>query len=232
MSGAAAWTGGGSDALLRAQAEQFKLVETRNAQAKLSSKSAAQLTAQQLRISSYRMQGHGVAGNRVPDVYAQSLPPSDECDASNAALVSAAGDDALREERQAILSLPGGGVHAPTDARPSGATGGGSLAAAALRSFFDLMIEPERVVLNAAAMPGQPLYERFARHCSTSRELRLVFHGTAPKNVAPILASGLDPALRRGQAFGPGEYFASLAHLSLPYCRGGSTMLVFAAQLL
>ena len=106
-SGAAAWTGGGSDALLRAQAEQCKLVETRNAQAKLSSKSAAQLTAQQLRISSYRMQGHGAAGNRVPDVYAQSLPPSDECDASNAALVSAAGDDALREERQAILSLPG-----------------------------------------------------------------------------------------------------------------------------
>ena len=105
--GQAAWTGGGSDALLRAQAEQCKLVETRNAQAELSSKSAAQLTAQQLRISSYRMQGHGVAGNRVPDVYAQSLPPSDECDASNAALVSAAGDDALREERQAILSLPG-----------------------------------------------------------------------------------------------------------------------------
>ncbi|EOD35582.1 hypothetical protein EMIHUDRAFT_201759 [Emiliania huxleyi CCMP1516] len=112
MSGAAAWTGGGSDALLRAQAEQCKLVETRNAQAKLSSKSAAQLTAQQLRISSYRMQGHGVAGNRVPDVYAQSLPPSDECDASNAALVSAAGDDALREERQAILSLPGPGLGA------------------------------------------------------------------------------------------------------------------------
>lgn len=40
--------------------------------------------------------------------------------------------------------------------------------------------------------------------------------------------NGLDPARRKGQARGPGEYFGKDAMTSRPYCKGGSQMLVFA----
>ena len=43
-----------------------------------------------------------------------------------------------------------------------------------------------------------------------------------------ICQTGLDPARRRGQALGPGEYFGGNASVSLPYCKGGRKMLVFA----
>ena len=46
--------------------------------------------------------------------------------------------------------------------------------------------------------------------------------------MAAILREGLDPKRRTGQALGVGEYFGGNAVVSLPYCRGGSKMVVFA----
>ena len=60
--------------------------------------------------------------------------------------------------------------------------------------------------------------------------LKLVFHGTGEENIEPILREGMDSSKRgrHGQAFGPGEYFATRAFHSLGYCRGGRRMLIFA----
>ena len=56
---------------------------------------------------------------------------------------------------------------------------------------------------------------------------KLCFHGTPEQNVASILGQGLDPARRAGQAYGPGEYFGANAAVSIPYCRGGTKMVLF-----
>ena len=58
--------------------------------------------------------------------------------------------------------------------------------------------------------------------------IQIVFHGTLESNIRNILHNGLDPSLRRGQAFGQGEYFAANPALPLQYCRGGKKMVVFA----
>jgi len=82
---------------------------------------------------------------------------------------------------------------------------------------------------NPLAEPGQPLYERFLEAWTdTDMNVKLCFHGTYEKNVAAILREGLDPKRRTGQALGVGEYFGGNAVVSLPYCRGGSKMVVFA----
>jgi hypothetical protein len=66
----------------------------------------------------------------------------------------------------------------------------------------------------------------FARRC-----LGLVFHGTATHNIPTILQNGLDAAKRKGQAYGPGEYFAKNPTTSISYCRGGLQMIVFVVVL-
>ena len=82
---------------------------------------------------------------------------------------------------------------------------------------------------NAHAAAGEPLYERFlTAWVETDMKVKLCFHGTAEANVDVICQNGLDPQRRRGQAFGKGEYFADDATISLPYCKGGKVMLVFA----
>lgn len=55
----------------------------------------------------------------------------------------------------------------------------------------------------------------------------IVFHGTEAKNVKNIMENGLDPALRRGQAYGPGEYFGKNPGISSSYCKAGMRMCVF-----
>ncbi|CAB9525165.1 expressed unknown protein [Seminavis robusta] len=66
-------------------------------------------------------------------------------------------------------------------------------------------------------------------------KLGLVFHGTHTENIAPILKDGLDPAKRRRQSMGPGEYFATHPGVSTSYCRGacgdGLKMLAFVVVL-
>jgi hypothetical protein len=86
---------------------------------------------------------------------------------------------------------------------------------------------------NPAALPGQPLYERFAAAHARAQDKRvaLCFHGTAAENLEAICAGGLDPARRKGQSMGPGEYFATEAKTSLGYCRNGKALLLFAVLL-
>ena len=85
---------------------------------------------------------------------------------------------------------------------------------------------------NPHAEPGGALYARFAEAYaqSRSRDIKLVWHGTAEANVDEICRSGLDPKKRgqHGQAHGAGEYFAETPSISLPYCGGGRRLLVFA----
>ena len=100
---------------------------------------------------------------------------------------------------------------------------------------------------NPESMPGSTLYKRFieafrGQHTAERAvpstqpaaprqpQLMLGFHGTPEHNIAPILREGLDANRRRGQAHGPGEYFATHAWRSLPYCRGGKRLLVFAVM--
>lgn len=58
--------------------------------------------------------------------------------------------------------------------------------------------------------------------------IKLCFHGTPEANIDAICSEGLDPARRAAQAHGPGEYFATNPLISVPYCKGGRKMLVFA----
>ena len=67
--------------------------------------------------------------------------------------------------------------------------------------------------------------------CSPEDILAIAFHGTPLEdNVRKILENGLDPALRKIQAYGPGEYFGKSPSHSLRYAGGGACggkMLVF-----
>lgn len=56
--------------------------------------------------------------------------------------------------------------------------------------------------------------------------LAIAFHGTDPRNLPSILATGLDASKRCGQSLGPGEYFATKASVSASYCRRGNVMVV------
>lgn len=94
-------------------------------------------------------------------------------------------------------------------------------------------LEVEKVEHNPASRPGQPMYERFKQAVDQARDktIRLVFHGSAERNMDAISQQGLDPKLRGtavGQAYGAGEYFGTDVGTSLTYCQGGKQMLVFA----
>jgi len=66
----------------------------------------------------------------------------------------------------------------------------------------------------------------------TGAQLSMCFHGTSPCNVDSILRNGLDPALRKNQSFGRGEYFSTDPSVALQYCKGGKELLVFVVLLL
>ena len=137
-----------------------------------------------------------------------------DADADALARAAAAGD-ALAEERRRVEDL----VDDPN-------------------AFWGL--EASRVTYNPHALPGTPQYERFVaamRGAGAAAEapteaptLKLVFHGTASKNVDAILEHGMDPSKRgeHGQAFGPGEYFSRHAWLSCAYTGGGKRLIIFA----
>lgn len=81
-----------------------------------------------------------------------------------------------------------------------------------------------------ATLRCNPAHDKFAKawpHLSSYSSLAIVFHGTAAKNIGGIIVNGLNPDLRRGQAYGPGEYFATEPGHSVSYCKGGLEMLVF-----
>ena len=60
-------------------------------------------------------------------------------------------------------------------------------------------------------------------------KVRFAYHGTkSTAAVRSILCEGLDVSRRAGQAYGPGEYFSTDAHLSFIYTNGLPGLVVFA----
>ena len=59
-----------------------------------------------------------------------------------------------------------------------------------------------------------------------NRKTCLAFHGTADSNIDSICTNGYDPSRRSGQAFGPGEYFATTPATPLGYVKGGKRLLL------
>jgi hypothetical protein len=96
---------------------------------------------------------------------------------------------------------------------------------------------------NEHLVDGNPVYDKFrtllmAKQPGPGRMgrgdqilnsacLSVVFHGTSEHNIRFILKDGLDPKKRSGQAYGPGEYFSKNPMISVPYCKGDTSMVVF-----
>ena len=100
--------------------------------------------------------------------------------------------------------------------------------------FKDFCEESHRLSdVKFTAWPNEELENRFLntfdhdQHQDDERII-LVFHGTEHSNIPLILRDGLDPTLRNGQMYGPGEYFHTHPSHSLSYNYGGCQMLVFA----
>ena len=66
--------------------------------------------------------------------------------------------------------------------------------------------------------------------CFDDETLCIVFHGTRSERIANILENGLDPGLRTGQLWGPGEYFGVGPRVSLNFTMGCNQMLVFVVM--
>jgi len=97
-----------------------------------------------------------------------------------------------------------------------------------LQQFSNLKVV--KIEENAHAKPGGSLYNKFkdkywklSKHQQTTQ---LAFHGTAEANIQSICANGFDPSRRRGQAYGPGEYFAITPDIPMRYCGGGKKLLL------
>jgi len=217
-----------------AEALQAELNERRRSQSNfLNTSSSMKLNAMSMMANPFPIGNVFDPSCSHADAYAATLGSPEEVSKRNVALLEAAlsqGDrlmDARREiSRLAFDELP-------------------ELATAYAPDSFDLtgtceMLDCATVVHNPHALPGTPLYERFVRHMGSTTvegrdlEVQLVYHGTSPSNITPILRDGLDPRFRgrHGQAFGPGEYFARRAWRSLYYCSSPQSrtcsMIVFA----
>ena len=83
---------------------------------------------------------------------------------------------------------------------------------------------------NDHAKPGGKLYQKFVDAQDilpeAHRKTCLAFHGTADDNIDSICTNGYDPSRRRGQAHGPGEYFATTPLTPMNYVTGGKRMLL------
>ncbi|CAB9504573.1 Poly(ADP-ribose) polymerase catalytic domain [Seminavis robusta] len=87
---------------------------------------------------------------------------------------------------------------------------------------------------NPQLKPGNPAHDKFQKAIKDldhKAVFGFAFHGTATHNLESILRNGLDPHKRRGQAYGPGEYFGKDPGISVGYCKGGLQMLVFVVVL-
>ena len=83
---------------------------------------------------------------------------------------------------------------------------------------------------NEHAKPGGQLFKKFRDKMMSlpkdQRKTCLAFHGTPSNNITSICTNGYDSSRRRGQACGPGEYFATIPGTSMGYCSGGKKMLL------
>ena len=97
-----------------------------------------------------------------------------------------------------------------------------------LKTFSNLIVVEIRE--NEYAKPGGVLYKKFIATKNalpqSDRKTCLAFHGTSEENVDSICKEGYDPGRRSGQAYGPGEYFATTPNIPLSYCKGGKKMLL------
>ena len=97
-----------------------------------------------------------------------------------------------------------------------------------LAKFTNLTVVELKDNLNARS--GGTLYKKFmaARNSlpEDCRTTTLAFHGTVTTNIDSICTNGYDPARRRGQAYGVGEYFATTPNIPMGYCHGGGKMLL------
>eukprot|EP01064_Diplonema_japonicum_P035589 TRINITY_DN776_c3_g1_i1.p1 TRINITY_DN776_c3_g1~~TRINITY_DN776_c3_g1_i1.p1 ORF type:complete len:753 (+),score=127.18 TRINITY_DN776_c3_g1_i1:1274-3532(+) len=67
-------------------------------------------------------------------------------------------------------------------------------------------------------------HSRFSQNEGEYLDVGYGFHGTAEQNIQSIATDGFDTSKRRGQAYGPGEYFALNSSTSVGYTKGGSYM--------
>ena len=72
---------------------------------------------------------------------------------------------------------------------------------------------------NPNSFAGTSMYCRFAEGAKRGGSIAVVFHGTCSLNHDAIQRDGLDPTKRKGQAYGPGEYFGVDMQTSLAYNR-------------
>lgn len=97
-----------------------------------------------------------------------------------------------------------------------------------LKKFRNLVVV--NIEENSHAKPGGTLFNKFKSKYSSlpkhQRITQLAFHGTAETNIQSICTNGFDPSRRRGQAYGPGEYFAVSPDTPLGYCGGGKKLLL------
>ena len=97
-----------------------------------------------------------------------------------------------------------------------------------LKQFSNLKVVSR--IENVHAKPGGVLFQRFKKAYDSlpkgQLQTCLAFHGTAATNIDSICKNGYDPARRRGQAYGAGEYFATTPDTSMGYCSGGKKMLL------
>jgi len=91
---------------------------------------------------------------------------------------------------------------------------------------------------NESILSGSPSIQKFAdaiqrQSLSILETLTFVWHGTKGNAIPSICYNGFDPSYRRGQAYGPGEYFGLPENpgVSLGYC-DSSQMIIVAAILL
>lgn len=88
--------------------------------------------------------------------------------------------------------------------------------------------------INPFLVEGNSGFDKFAGTLKTldnDATLACVFHGSPSWNTKSILTEGLDPQRRRGQAFGPGEYFGKNPQVSARYGKGALEILVFVVVL-
>jgi len=97
-----------------------------------------------------------------------------------------------------------------------------------LQKFGNLHVV--KIEENPHAKEGGALFNKFKDRYQNlpknQRTTQLAFHGTPEANIPSICAKGYDSSRRRGQAYGPGEYFALSPDVSMGYCGSGRKMLL------
>jgi hypothetical protein len=84
-----------------------------------------------------------------------------------------------------------------------------------------------RVPSVAASQALTRFRKALAEHSLNMKDLEYTFgwHGTEEANIDGICRQGFNPACRRGQQYGRGEYFGITSTASYGYCKGGSFLI-------